>query len=514
MKYIITLTLILNFSSSFSQWTRVTELGVSDIFTLYHKDNALYAGGTDRIYVSSNKGLTWNATAPIPTLSQLDVVSSIIIYKNELYAGVNHKGVFKSPDDGATWQNISTGIFPDVSDFCEFRGDLYAATLGNSVYKLNPANRNSWLEFNNGLSSISLVASSLAGTSNTLIAGTIRNGLYDYLPPGSTTWEERFLLPQVSVVEGAHDIVTAHDTLFWAGRTGRFYTSTDNGLNWNLFGNRLVTDNSPLADARQALVTSASFFNGVNSSTAFFYIKKDSLQNPFVNFSVVPDHFTHKIDILGGKLWDASNKGLFFMSLSDLPGITGIDDSAAIVLPVHFISFNAKCEGSNVSLTWKTAKEQNSSHFDIERSVDGVRWTVIGNLPAAVNSSSERSYSFIDNSSLQNGYYHIAEYDLDGRVQYTSVLRSSCTITDDMFTLWPNPAYNAVFINIAASNESQAMVRVFDSKGALVKVQRMRIMSGNNQLRTDIGSLANGVYSLQVDWNNGQMKKAVQVVKQ
>jgi hypothetical protein len=183
-------------------------------------------------------------------------------------------------------------------------------------------------------------------------------------------------------------------------------------------------------------------------------------------------------------------------------------------LPVHFILFDVKCEDDEVMVTWKTAQEQNSSHFSIERSTDGVRWTVIGNLPAARNSNTERSYSFTVNGSVQHAHYRIAQYDLDDRVQYTNVIRSSCSLTEK-FTLWPNPTNGALFLNIAARNESQVVIKIFDSKGSLVKVQNAKILPGSNQIRTDIESLADGVYSLQVVWNNGdQMKKTVQVIKQ
>ena len=166
-----------------------------------------------------------------------------------------------------------------------------------------------------------------------------------------------------------------------------------------------------------------------------------------------------------------------------------------------------------MKITWKTAQEQNSSHFNIERSVDGIRWSVIGNLPAAGNSSIETSYSFTDSNPVQNGYYRIGEYDLDGRVQYTSVLRSSCN-TSDVFNLWPNPVHDMVFINIVAGNESQAMIKLFDNKGALVKLQKATLLQGSNQLSVDMRALANGIYSLSADWNNGQMKKTIQVLKQ
>jgi hypothetical protein len=510
MKLTITLGLLLCFSTSFSQWTRVQQLPSSDIASLYHKDSILYAGGKNIIYISKDKGLTWDSTSSIP---QLFLVTSLIVYKNELYAAAPNKGVFKSSDGGTTWQNISAGIFPDVSDFCEFRGDLYAATLGNSIYKLNPVNRNSWLFFSEGLSSLSININAIAGNSNALVAGTNNNALYDYLPANTTTWEERFLLGQISPNEGAYDIITAHDTLFYAGHTGKYYMSTDNGLNWNLFGNRLISAATSIVNARQALLSSIHFFDGFSFSTAFFYIKKDSLQNPFVNFSVATGHFTYKIDILGDKLWDASNKGLFYMSLSDLPGISPADDSLPpVLLPVHFSLFNTSCEGNKLLLTWDTEQEQNSNRFEIERSTDNIQWTVIGNLPAAGNSNSKRSYSFTDNNPVNSSVYRIAEIDLDGRVYYTGVIRPFCAAAD-VFSLWPNPVHDRINISMVTPNKSRVMLKLFDSEGLFVKEQQAAILPGSNLLSMNVEALANGVYFLSMDWDNGQKQKTVKLLK-
>jgi hypothetical protein len=182
-------------------------------------------------------------------------------------------------------------------------------------------------------------------------------------------------------------------------------------------------------------------------------------------------------------------------------------------LLVQFIVFNANCRGDKVLLTWKTAQEQNSSHFNIERSSDAINWTVIGNLPAAGNSTVEKSYSFSDNSSLGRGFYRIAEIGIDGRSHYTGVLLSSCS-SPDIFRVWPNPVRDILSINIVASSESTAMIKIFDSKGSLVKIQSATVLQGSNQLSVGMQSLANGVYSLSLYWNNGQSKKTMQILKQ
>ena len=47
----------------------------------------------------------------------------------------------------------------------------------------------------------------------------------------------------------------------------------------------------------------------------------------------------------------------------------------------------------------------------------------------------------------------------------------------------------------------------------LVKTQQAGLLQGNNRVTVETGHLASGMYMLSVEWNNGQMKKAVQVLK-
>jgi hypothetical protein len=58
------------------------------------------------------------------------------------------------------------------------------------------------------------------------------------------------------------------------------------------------------------------------------------------------------------------------------------------------------------------------------------------------------------------------------------------------------------------------MIKIFDSKGSLVKMQSDMILQGSNLFSVDMKLLVSGVYSVSIVWNNGQIKKAVQVLKQ
>ena len=129
---------------------------------------------------------------------------------------------------------------------------------------------------------------------------------------------------------------------------------------------------------------------------------------------------------------------------------------------------------------------------------------MIGSLPAAGNSSVETSYSYTDNNPLPgNNEYRIAEYDLDGRPNYTQVINSSCGIAEP-FTVWPNPVINTVWINISTSANSKADIRLYDARGGMIMVKETDLPQGNNQFSLNLANLAHGTYELIVDWGVNQ----------
>jgi type IX secretion system substrate protein len=234
--------------------------------------------------------------------------------------------------------------------------------------------------------------------------------------------------------------------------------------------------------------------NGFNGNSLSFFKSDDAVNWTDIGFSSrdTIQNFVEKNVV--------SSFSRFTLSTSNIP------------LPVNFVSFNVNCEGERVRITWQTAQEQNSSRFDVERSGDGTHWSVIGSLPAAGNTSSVTSYSFSDNNPPLNAQYRTAEYDVTGAPQYTTIIKSSCNVTE-LLKAWPNPIQDKLFINITTASESQATIKVFDSRGALIKVQRTNVLPGNNLLNVDMKLLPGGNYLLTAEWSGGRMKKSTLVVK-
>ena len=84
-------------------------------------------------------------------------------------------------------------------------------------------------------------------------------------------------------------------------------------------------------------------------------------------------------------------------------------------LPVELISFEGKKQTNSNMLYWSTASEYNTNYFIIEKSVDGVEWSGIGQVPSAGNSTQKLDYSLEDKDVSQViNYYRLHQYDIDG----------------------------------------------------------------------------------------------------
>jgi hypothetical protein len=81
-------------------------------------------------------------------------------------------------------------------------------------------------------------------------------------------------------------------------------------------------------------------------------------------------------------------------------------------------------------------------------------------------------------------------------------------------SIYPNPSTGKVLVNIAAEDASKALIKIFDSKGALVKQEPVSLMQGNNTIHMDVKNLSAGAYNITAEWGNGKERASTKMVKQ
>lgn len=174
-------------------------------------------------------------------------------------------------------------------------------------------------------------------------------------------------------------------------------------------------------------------------------------------------------------------------------------DATPSILPVTYSSLSAKQVLGSVQVNWVTSMEENSSHFEIERSVNGSNWEMIGSENAVGFSTEEVSYSFTDYSPASGtNIYRLKQVDFDGQYAYSNVMvvLLSNTIAEETIQLFPNPSKGIVNIKGVDSPK----VTVYNTAGTALYVTQ-------NQTSLNLDFLQLGVYFLQIESQDGTVTK-------
>lgn len=111
------------------------------------------------------------------------------------------------------------------------------------------------------------------------------------------------------------------------------------------------------------------------------------------------------------------------------------------IVPVQLMYFRGKAEAERVRLSWATALEINSSHFNVERSTDLKEFATIGKLTSAGDSRQLINYSFLDEAPLPGvNYYRLKQVDKDGTSDYSKIIAVSPQAEATQFVIYPNPS--------------------------------------------------------------------------
>ena len=230
-------------------------------------------------------------------------------------------------------------------------------------------------------------------------------------------------------------------------------------------------------------------------------------------------HITGAVDIGVGSLFQGSILGngrisllggsiLLGRGLTRAGAINVQDDSVVVCtqvgggLPISLLSFQAvqSALDPSINLFWKTASEQNSSHFQVERSSDGIQFGPIGMCAAAGNSSILIAYSFKDeNPNPEMNYYRLLQVDMDGTSEYSTVVTVLYSQDWTSVGIYPNPFSSRIHIRVGqAMVESNCWLEIFNAQG--IKVLSLRLQSQASTLETDM--LASGLYYYKVSSSN------------
>lgn len=157
-----------------------------EVFAIAGEGTRLYIGTEMGVFRSDDGGEKWVIKGDgMPYLS----VTSLAADPGRVYAGTR-SGLYWSQDEGEHWKPAQ-GVFPIEISAIQTgpNGDVYAADpLVGYLFTSVDGGLN-WRALNLGLS-LSRISSLTRTSSGTLLAGTVTEGVFSIIPPGSTLAQE------------------------------------------------------------------------------------------------------------------------------------------------------------------------------------------------------------------------------------------------------------------------------------------------------------------------------------
>ncbi len=178
-------------------------------------------------------------------------------------------------------------------------------------------------------------------------------------------------------------------------------------------------------------------------------------------------------------------------------------DPLCTVLANNEMTFKGMAANDNVQLNWSVTKNHEIQHFTVERSIDGVHFTLIDTVNSHSSTARYAAYRLVDEVQglrTSYAYYRVKISARNGEVQYSKVIKvalSNGAVTG--ITLQPNPVRDRVQINIHSMADRDVRVMVYDVTGQLLKTLNTQVQQGYSSVSiNDFRSWAKGVYTVKV----------------
>lgn len=175
------------------------------------------------------------------------------------------------------------------------------------------------------------------------------------------------------------------------------------------------------------------------------------------------------------------------------------------VLPVMLTSLKGVVQQNGVLLYWEISLALDLHHFEIEYSTDGNSFSYVGTSRFDAGTGSYQYFHQLNPPAII--YYRLKMVNNNGSYNYSKVITLKTGRTGQGLLLYPNPASNAVSLQVKAAEQGEANISLFDALGRMQLQKKIKLQKGDNALGLDISKLASGTYIIQVKTDDGYLMK-------
>jgi len=184
-----------------------------------------------------------------------------------------------------------------------------------------------------------------------------------------------------------------------------------------------------------------------------------------------------------------------------------VDDTESVytccsgcIFPIELSSFTGIAQDCKGMINWSTQSEVDFSHFELEKSDDGVSFFTLATIQGKGSPSTSANYSYVDARLTSLNYYRLKSVDIDGSLTYSKIVAldkgKGCYTNDVEFSIYPNPVIDTdltVSIESKFRNTDVTLV-ITDVLGRVITEMQTTLDRGSNNVVVPVNKLADATY--------------------
>jgi hypothetical protein len=167
------------------------------------------------------------------------------------------------------------------------------------------------------------------------------------------------------------------------------------------------------------------------------------------------------------------------------------------LLPIDFGKLSCTQTNAGNKLNWAAYKEDGISKFEVEHSIDGKTFTVVGSVTPTGTGSLQQNYYFDHISNSAKSFYRIKAIEKGGNPTYSNVVlvyNNSAGTT----SLSPNPTKNILNVRIQNDQAENATVTITNMYGQKIQTEMLSLIKGVYNTTINVAQLPAGMYFLDI----------------
>lgn len=161
-------------------------------------------------------------------------------------------------------------------------------------------------------------------------------------------------------------------------------------------------------------------------------------------------------------------------------------------------NFQIQPSGCEILLNWTSSIDERFSHFELEKSEDGINFDMISIINKEEYYGLQK-FQYIDSQLVARNFYRLKTVDLDRSFTYTQVLDELKACDSDEWLIYPTVLNKGnAALNVKINTQKPTIIfSIVDQLGRIIQTIRVETMSGWNKLILDLpANLTSGTYFL------------------